>query len=64
MAPPPPSKQCWDKETLLGQGTVYRGVCTNYNIAWGRGGKGGKLGQIVLIVLRILSSVVSINWRK
>ena len=25
---PPPSKQCWDEETLLGQGKVYRGAQT------------------------------------
>ena len=29
---------------------MYRGVCTNYNITWGRGEKGEKLGQIMLIV--------------
>ena len=26
--PPLPSKQCWDEETLLGQGKVYRGAQT------------------------------------
>ena len=28
LALPSPSKQCWDEETLLGQGKVYRGAQT------------------------------------
>ena len=52
---PPPSKQCWDEETLSGQGKVYRGAQTTTLI----GGKAEKLRQIVLIVLRILSSIVA-----
>ena len=51
---PPPSKQCWDEETLLGQGKVYRGAQTTTLL----GGEVEKLRQIVLIVLRILSSIV------
>ena len=27
-SPLPPSKQCWDEETLLGQGKVYKGAQT------------------------------------
>ena len=51
---PPPSKQCWDEETLLGQGKEYRGAQTTTLL----GGEVEKLRQIVLIVLRILSSIV------
>ena len=49
---PPPSKQCWGEETLLGQGKGYRGAQTTTCL--GETGKGEKLRQIVLIVLRIL----------
>ena len=51
---PPPSKQCWDEETLLGQGKVYRGAQTTTLLE----GEGEKLRQIMLIVLRTLSSIV------
>ena len=51
---PPPSKQCWDEETLLGQGKEYRGAQTTTLL----GGEVEKLRQIALIVLRILSSIV------
>ena len=55
LALPSPSKQCWDEETLLGQGKVYRGAQTTTLL----GGEVEKLRQIVLIVLRILSSIVA-----
>ena len=46
MTGPPllPSKQCWDEETLLGQGKVYRGAQTT-TFLWGEGErrKGGKI---------------------
>ena len=41
MTGPPllPSKQCWDEETLLGQGKVYRGVQTT-TLLGGKGERG------------------------
>ena len=36
---PPPSKQSWDEETLLGQGKVYRGVQTT-TLLGGEGERG------------------------
>ena len=42
LALPSPSKQCWDEETLLGQGKVYRGAQTT-TLLGGVRGKGGKI---------------------
>ena len=51
-SPLPPSKQCWDEQTLLVQGKVYRGAQTTTLL-----GDEGERGKIVLIVLRNLSSI-------
>ena len=39
LALPSPSKQCWDEETLLGQGKVYRGAQTT-TLLGGEGERG------------------------
>ena len=39
---PPPSKQCWGEETLLGQGKGYRGAQTTTLILLGGDGERGK----------------------
>ena len=44
LALPSPSKQCWDKETLLGQGKVYRGAETTTLLGGeGEREKGGEI---------------------